>query len=219
MPSNLNWEGGATVPHSAVTTWSALVSSGHLTPDQCAGTRVLVLDSVTDTGCLVTQLCCIWGCHVTAVTSGRAAQLAAALGAHAVISTDNDDTVEDISRAGPYNLIVQCGDSLSHQQISLLVSGDTKLTSTLPTSLSSDGWGSLRRLLHPLWRSLIMSPPQTARPARITEALQYCRQAVQKGKLQPVLDSVLSPSEVGSHLSKMAAGDAVGKSVVLFDRL
>lgn len=64
-----------------------------------------------------------------------------------------------------------------------------------------------------------MSPPGSVRPARVTEALQYCRLAVQKGKLQPVLDSVLSPSEVGAHLSKLATGDAVGKSVVLFDRL
>ena len=223
MPSNLNWEGGATVPYSTVMTWSALVTSGHLTPDQCAGTRVLVVDSVTDTGCLSVQLCCIWGCHVTAVTSPRAAQLAAALGAHKVITLSdydfNSDVIEELKRAGPYNLIVQCGDkALSDHGLSLIRSPTTKVTSTVPTSLSTDGWGTLRRLLHPVWRSLV-SPPHSPRPTSVTESLQYVRQAVQKGKLQPVLDTVLAPADVGPALSKLATDDAVGKSVVLFDRL
>ena len=67
MPSNLNWEGGATVPYSALQVWEALVWTGGLVPDQAAGVRVLITDGVTDTGCLAIQLACLWGAHVTVV--------------------------------------------------------------------------------------------------------------------------------------------------------
>ena len=60
MPVNLNWEGGATVPYSTSLVWAALVTRGGLTPDQAAGARVLVLDCVTDTGVLATQLATMW---------------------------------------------------------------------------------------------------------------------------------------------------------------
>jgi len=222
MPSNLNWEGGATVPYSTVQVWSALVTAGHLTPDQAAGVRVLILDGVTDTGSLAVQLCCLWGAHVTVVCSARAAQLAAALGAHMVIpvnDSEDSDLVTNIKRSGPYKLIVQCGDTLSKSDISSLLTPQTKLTSSLPTSLSSDGWGYIRRLIHPLWRSLVFSAPQTPKPSQVTEALNYVMTAVQRGKLQPVLASVLSPSEVSSALHTLATQDTVGKSIVMFDRL
>ena len=38
------------------------------------------------------------------------------------------------------------------------------------------------------------------RPSQITECLNYVRHAVQRGKLQPVLDTVLAPAEVGAAL-------------------
>ena len=48
MPGNLNWEGGATVPYSTVQVWGALVTAGHLTPDQAAGVRQGYLTLRTD---------------------------------------------------------------------------------------------------------------------------------------------------------------------------
>ena len=108
------------------------------------------------------------GGHVTVTCSARAAQLSAALGAHNVtVVTEEespDQVVARLARAGPYSLIVRCGDGPAGLDTSLLrplVTPGTRLTSTLPTSLPSDGWGCLRRALHPIWRSLILSPPQT----------------------------------------------------------
>ena len=105
------------------------------------------------------------GCHVTVTSSGRAAQLAAALGAHNVIAVTEEDgpggVAARLARAGPYNLIVQCGDSPGPAHLAPLLTPGTRLTSTLPTSLPSDGWGYLGRALHPLWRALILSPPQS----------------------------------------------------------
>ena len=57
------------------------------------------------------------------------------------------------------------------------------------------------------------------RPSQITECLNYVRHAVQRGKLQPVLDTVLAPAEVGAALQRLATEEVVGKSIVLFDKL
>ena len=110
------------------------------------------------------------GGHVTVTCSGRAAQLSAALGAHNVIVVTEEESPDQVvmrlARAGPFSLIVRCGDSPAGLDTGLLrplVTSGTRLTSTLPTSLPSDGWGYLRRALHPLWRSLILSAPQTLR--------------------------------------------------------
>ena len=219
MPSNLNWEGGATVPYSALQVWEALVWTGGLVPDQAAGVRVLITDGVTDTGCLAIQLACLWGAHVTVVCSPRAVQLAHALGAHMVLGLENSESLAELSEAGPFCLIVRCGLSLPVSSLSPLLLPKGRVTSALPpSSISSDSWGPLRRLLLPAWRTLL-GPPHTVRQSKVGEPLQYVTQAVQKGKLQPVLDTVLAPTEVSGALTRLAAQDSVGKSVVLFDRL
>jgi len=220
MPSNLNWEGAATVPYSALQVWQALVWKGGLKPDQAAGVNVLVVDGVTDTGCLAVQLVCMWGANVTVLCPSRTVPLAHALGAHVVVAAQDEiaDCIQDLQESGPYDLIVHSGDLLPKTSIVSLLAPNGKCTTTLPTSLSSDGWGRLRQLFHPLWRSLF-SCPGIPKPNKLCEPLIYVTSAVQSGKLQPVLDTVISPSEVGAALSRLATQDIVGKSVVLFDRI
>jgi len=220
MPTNLNWEGAATVPYSALQVWRALVWNGGLKPDQAAGVSVLVVDGVTDTGCLAVQLACMWGANVTVLCPARTVPLAHALGAHIVVAAQDeiDECIQDLRESGPFDLIVHSGDLLPKSSISSLLTPSGKCTTTLPTSLSSDGWGRLRRMFHPLWRSLF-STPNIPPSSKICEPLIYVTSAVQSGKLQPVLDTVLSPQEVGAALSRLATQDIVGKSVVLFDRI
>ena len=62
-------------------------------------------------------------------------------------------------------------------------------------------------------------PLYNVRPSQITECLNYVKNAVQRGKLQPVLDTVLAPAEVGAALQRLATEEVVGKSIVLFDKL
>ena len=136
-----------------------------------------------------------------------------------MVGGDTEDSLTDLAEAGPFSLIVQCGLSLPPASLSPLLLPRGKITSALPPSqLSSDGWGYLRRAVHPLWRCLV-PPPLCPRQSQVQEPLQYVTQAVQRGKLQPVLDTVLTPAEVSSALTKLAAQESVGKSVVLFDRL
>ena len=136
-----------------------------------------------------------------------------------MVGGDTEDCLTELAEAGPFSLIVQCGLSLPRSSLSSLLLARGKITSALPPShLSSDGWGYLRRAVHPVWRCLV-SPPLSVRQSQVQEPLQYVTQAVQRGKLQPVLDTVLTPTEVSTALTKLAAQESVGKSVVLFDRL
>ena len=217
MPTNLNWEGAATVPYSALQVWGALVWRGGLVPDRGAGVQLLVVDGVTDTGCLAVQLACIWGVSVTVLCPARTVPLARALGAHTVIA-DGDHCEAELRDAGPYDVILVAGDLLPAAALAPLLAKRGRLTSCLPPPLSSDSWGALRRLLHPLWRTVV-SPPHYSALSRLSEPLAYVTAAVQSGKLQPVLDSVVGPREVPDTLARLATGQAVGKSVVLWDKL
>ena len=218
MPTNLNWEGAATVPYSALQVWSALVWRGGLVPEQAAGTSVLIVDGVTDTGCLAVQLTSLWGASVTALCSTRTAPLARALGAHAVVAADGEECEAALRECAPFHLVLEAGELLPRSTITSLLAPRGRITSALPPQFSSDHWGALRRFFHPLWRCLF-SAPSAAPTSRLIEPLAYVTSAVQAGKLQPVLDSVVSPREVADTLARFAVDGAVGKSVVLWDKL
>ena len=68
-------------------------------------------------------------------------------------------------------------------------------------------------------RGALVSAPRVAACPDVSACLSYVREAVQRGKLQPVLDTVLAPQQVGAALQKLATQEVVGKSIVLFDKL
>lgn len=225
MPSNLNWEGAATVPYSALQVWSALVWRGGLKPDNAGGVSVLVVDGVTDTGCLALQLAAKWGASVTALCPniGRTVPLAHALGAHIVVAAREceEDSVCELREAREgrnFDLIVLAGDLVSEASVRCLLSAGGRLTSTLPPSLSSDSWGLLRRAFHPLWRCLV-NPPRVPSRKKLVEPLNYMTREVESGSIQTVLGQVIAPQEVAAALTRIATQDTVGKTVVVFDRL
>ena len=221
MPTNMNWDGAATVPYSALMVWNALVWQGKLKPDKAEGTRVLVIDGVTDTGCLATQLACLWGCMVTVLCPARTVPLAHALGAQTVIAAREtaNECVVDLQEAAPFDLIVLAGDLLTATSCGPLLADQGRVCTSLPPQLSSDGWGFLRRLCLPAWRCLIRPPALPARPSQLCQPLRYMKKVVESGQVQPVLDSVLSPLEVKTGLSRLATEETVGKSVVVFDKV
>jgi len=220
MPENLNWDGAATVPYSSLMVWNALVWCGQLKPDKSEGKRVLVVDGVTDTGCLATQLACLWGCMVTVLCPARTVPLAHALGAHTVIAARDtpEQCYRDLEDSGPFDLVVISGDLMNYTTCRPLLADKGRVCSTLPPQLPTDSWGLLRRSLLPLWRSFVL-PPCLPSHNKLAQPLKYMTSAVERGKIQPVLDSVLSPLDVKTGLMRLASEQTVGKSVVVFDKI
>ncbi len=220
MPNNLDWDGAATVPYSALMVWSAMVWKGGLKPDKSEGLKVLVLDGVSDTGCLATQLACLWGCMVTVLCTSRTVPLAHALGAQYVVAAreTGEETLHDLEESGPFNLIIVAGDLISVTSCLPLLAERGRICSTLPPNLSSDNWGIFRRIFLPLWRTFVL-PPSLPRSGQLAQPLKYITAAVESGKIQPVLDSVLSPADVKQGLTRLANEVTVGKSVLVFDKI
>lgn len=220
MPNNLNWDGAATVPYSALMVWNALVWRGRLRPDKSDGKRVLIVDGLTDTGCLATQMACLWGCMVTVLCPARTVPLAHALGAQTVVPARDteEECVQDLQEAGPYDLVVISGDLITLSSCRPLLADKGRLCSSLPPVLPTDGWGPVRRHLLPLWRTLFL-PPSLPSHKQLAQPLKYLSNAVERGKIQPVLDSVLSPLDVKEGLTRLASQQTVGKSVIVFDKI
>ena len=220
MPNNLDWDGAATVPYSGLMVWSAMVWKGGLKPDKSEGIRVLVLDGVSDTGCLATQLACLWGCMVTVLCSSRTVPLAHALGAQTVVAAreTEEESVHDLQECGPFDLILLAGDLISRAACLPLLAERGRICSTLPPLLSSDHWGIFRRIFLPLWRTVVL-PPSLPSSKHLSQPLKYIMTAVESGKIQPVLDSVLSPTDIKQGLTRLANEGSVGKSVLVFDKI
>jgi NADPH:quinone reductase-like Zn-dependent oxidoreductase len=92
-PTNLSFEEAAATPW-AVTPLQALRDAGGLQPGQ----KVLINGASGGVGSWAVQLAKALGAHVTAVCSGRNAELVRALGADAVIDYTKEDFVSDGAR-------------------------------------------------------------------------------------------------------------------------
>lgn len=92
-PSSLSFVDAAAVPLAAMTALQALRDLGGLT----RGQRVLINGSSGGVGTFAVQIAGLLGAHVTAVCSGRNADMVSRLGAHEVI----DYTREDIRHLTP----------------------------------------------------------------------------------------------------------------------
>jgi len=86
-PASLGFAEAAAVPLAAMTALQALRDIGGVTPGQ----RVCINGSSGGVGTFAVQIAIILGAHVTAVCSGRNADLVRRLGAHQVLDYTHDD--------------------------------------------------------------------------------------------------------------------------------
>lgn len=93
MPESLTFLQAASIPYSALTSWSALVTRAGLSPTTTAGKRVLIPRAAGGVGSFAVQLVKAWGGYVAASCSTRNLQLVKELGADEVI----DYTLEEHS--------------------------------------------------------------------------------------------------------------------------
>lgn len=93
MPSSLTFLEAASIPYSALTSWSALVDRAGLSPQSTPGKRVLIPRAAGGVGSFAIQLVKAWGGYIVASCSTRNLQIVKDLGADEVI----DYTAQDHS--------------------------------------------------------------------------------------------------------------------------
>ncbi|MBO3747010.1 NAD(P)-dependent alcohol dehydrogenase [Streptosporangiaceae bacterium NEAU-GS5] len=207
-PRNLSFEQAAAVPLAAITALLAVREVGQV----AAGQKVLVNGASGGVGTFAVQLAKAYGAHVTAVCSGRNADLVRSLGADEVI----DYAKQDFTRSGrSYDVLIDiagsrpgaaCRRVLKRKGIHVLVGGPAG------------------RWFQPAGRmaALFATAPFVSQKVALanvvrdgsSEHLTTLTEFIEAGKVTPVIDSDHAFEDLPAALEYQEKGHAAGKVVV-----
>ncbi len=201
-PSSLSFVEAAAVPLAAMTALQALRDLGGLT----SGQRVLINGSSGGVGTFAVQMACILGAHVTAVCSGRNADMVRRLGAHQVI----DYTREDIRHlASPVDVLFDVFGNRRFPDIRSILTPHGRFVSTVP-GLPILKWGLLARLSSGPRAHLVIVKSRTA-------DLQTISGWIAEQRLTPVVDRVVPLDQAQDAHAYIETKRARGKVVLTVD--
>jgi len=206
-PANLSFEQAAAMPVAGLTALQALRDHGRVRPGQ----HVLVNGAAGGVGTFAVQIAKALGAHVTAVCSGRNADLVRGLGADRVV----DHTREDFTRGdGRFDLMLdivggrsfrECRRVLAPRATLVLIGGPRHGTRLGPIGhilgMRLGSLGSRHRVV-----------PFVARLAR-ADLLVLGELAV-AGGVTPVVERTFDLTEASEAIAHVGAGHARGKVVV-----
>lgn len=224
-PKELSHSQAATLPYVALTTWSALVTTGGLSKDNCSGKRVLILGGSGGVGTFATQLLKAWGAHVTTTCSADACSFLRDLGANHLVDYQARSVEGQLKDLQPFDFILDnVGGHTEDWALSLLKpwSGATYVTLVTPFMFNVDRLGvadgvfrsgatigskvlkHLSKGVHYRWALFAPSGP----------SLDEITELVDARKIRPVVEKIFPFSEVPQAFLKMERGHARGKTVI-----
>ena len=206
-PANLSFEEAAAIPIAAITALQGLRDHGRI----AAGQKVLVNGASGGVGTYAVQIAKALGAEVTAVCSGRNAELVRSIGADHVIDYTKEDFTAGEAR---YDLIL---DNVGNHGFFALEKVMTPSGIIVVVGGSKEGslLGPIKRVA---WSKVIapfVEPPLPFFIAQLNKAdLELLAQFAREGKLKTVIDRRYPLDEVGEALAYLGAGHARGKVVV-----
>ncbi len=206
-PTNLSFEQAAALPVAAITALQALRDKANVQPGQ----QVLINGASGGVGTYAVQLAKAMGATVTAVCSGRNAELVRALGADRVIDYTQQNYTEGDTR---YHAIIDMVGNHAISDILEVTEPDGVLV--LVGSMKIDPWwGPLARPLHAVVRSPFVSQRLEPLLAITTaEDLTALARYADNGQLTPVIDQRFTLAEVPEAIRYLKRGRTRGKLVV-----
>jgi len=206
-PANLSFEQAAALPVAAITALQALRDKAQVQPGQ----HVLINGASGGVGSYAVQLAKAMGATVTAVCSGRNAELVRALGADRVIDYTQQNYTEGDTR---YHAIIDMVGNHAISDILGVTEPDGVLV--LVGSMKIDPWwGPLARPLHAVVRSPFVSQRLESLLAMTTaEDLTVLAGYAERGQLTPVIDQRFTLAEVPEAIRYLERGRTRGKLVV-----
>tara|TARA_R100000005_G_scaffold89631_1_gene60321 strand:+ start:23160 stop:24275 length:1116 start_codon:yes stop_codon:yes gene_type:complete len=206
-PTNLSFEQAAALPVAAITALQALRDKANVQPGQ----QVLINGASGGVGTYAVQLAKAMGATVTAVCSGRNAELVRALGADRVIDYTQQNYTEGDTR---YHAIIDMVGNHAISDILEVTEPDGVLV--LVGSMKIDPWwGPLARPLHAVVRSPFVSQRLEPLLAITTaEDLTALARYADNGQLTPVIDQRFTLAEVPEAIRYLERGRTRGKLVV-----
>ena len=206
-PSNLSFEEAAAIPIAAITALQGLRDHGHI----AAGQKVLVNGASGGVGTYAVQIAKALGAEVTAVCSGRNADLVRLIGADHVIDYTKENFTTGEAR---YDLIL---DNIGNHGFFALenVMTPTGIIVVVGGSKENPWLGPIKRVA---WSKVVgpfVKPPLPFFIAKLNKAdLELLAQLAREGKLKSVIDRRYPLEDVGGALAYLGEGHARGKVVV-----
>ncbi len=206
MPANLGFDTAAAVPMAAVTALQALRDRGRI----ASGQRLLVNGASGGIGTFAVQLATAFGAEVTAVCSGRNAELVSSIGAQRVIDYTSSDFAA--SERG-YDVVV---DTVGNRSLRDLGSVPSRRGTLVLVGGGGGRWlGPAAQQL----RALLVSPFVTQSLRPVTERpnsadLGMIASLIDEGRVRPVIDRTYPFAETATALRHVRDGHARGKVVV-----
>ena len=200
-PADLSFEEAATLPTAGCTALQGL-RKGRIQ----AGQRVLINGASGGVGTFAVQLAKAFGTEVTAVCSGRNADVVRSIGADHVVDYTKDDFA---TRGQRYDLILAAnGDrSIWDYRRALAALGCYAMTGGSNRQLTDALlFGPLLSIGRQKFRNVLMRPSQAD--------LLVLKELCEAGKLRPVIDRRFALSEVPAAIRYVEDGHARGKVVV-----
>lgn len=203
-PENLSFEEAAAVPVAGLTALQALQDKG----DIASGQRVLVNGAGGGVGTFTVQIAKALGAEVTATTSGDKLELVASLGAEEVL----DHSGEDVTRTGPYDLIVDIGGgrSIGANRRALAPAGTYVLVGA-----DAGSGGPMKRIAEAALRSRVLRQKVEFFVSwASTEHLLRLKELIETGDVRPVIDRTYDFREVPDAIRHLERGGVRGKIAV-----
>jgi len=202
-PSNLSFEEAAAVPLAAVTALQGLRDQGQIQ----AGQQILIQGAAGGVGTFAVQIAKSFGAEVTAVCSGRNADIARSIGADHII----DYAKEDFTQSGKqYDLI------LAVNGYHPIAAYKRALT---PHGIYIMAGGKPAQMFQALLLGSLMSE-KNGRKMKVLSAqsnqkdLLTVKELLEAGKVKPVIDKRFPLSEVSEAMRYLGTGHARGKVVI-----
>lgn len=202
IPQGVSFEQAAALPVAATTALQALRNKGGLK----RGQRVLICGAGGGVGTYAVQLAKHFGTHVSAVCGTHNVALVKSLGADHVIDYTTDDFTKGDAK---YDLIlaINGGYPLSAYKRALYPSGKCIIVG-----------GKMSQLIKTMTLGSVMSVGKkkiSVLPAKSsTDDLAYLIGLVEKGQINPVIESRYPLSETAQALRELAKGHARGKTII-----
>ncbi|KAK0133644.1 Reticulon-4-interacting protein 1, mitochondrial [Merluccius polli] len=224
-PKSLSHSAAASLPYVATTAWSALVTTGGLTQENCAKKRILILGGSGGVGTFAIQMLKAWGGHVTVTCSQNAERLVRGLGADHVVDYNAGPVEVALGTLEKFDVVLDnVGGDTESWALGLLKpwSGAKYVTLVTPFLQNTDLLGvadgmmqtgitvaskALKHLckgVHYRWGFFIPNGP----------ALDDISEMVDAGKIRAVVEAEFPFSQVPKAFQKVEEGHARGKTVV-----
>jgi NADPH:quinone reductase-like Zn-dependent oxidoreductase len=207
-PANLSFEEAAAVPISGLTALQGLRDQGRIQPGQ----RVLIIGAGGGVGTFAVQLAKAFGAHVTGVCSTAKVELVRSIGADDVVDYSRDDVTDGTRR---YDLILDTGGnrSLSRLRRALTPEGTLVIVGGEGGGRWTGGFG--RQIVRAPALSLFVGQKLRALiSAERRDDLLYLKEAVEAGRVTPVVDRTYPLRDAAEAVRYVAEGHARGKVVL-----